>query len=339
MNSETSAAPGTAELVPQDQQPGALATASDNPIFAMVEAVERLATNPDVTPDKINMILDAQERILDRQAKMAYTQAMAQFREKCPEIIKDQAVGYAAKGGNVSYRHASLASTLKQVQVLMHECGLSHSWRTEQPQPGFVATTCIVTHCDGHSEQTSLTLPYDTSGSKNAIQAVGSAQSYGQRYTLFSMLGLASAPDDDGMTGAPTPPQPLSKARKAQQARQAGPGPDQQRQPQQQPEPPNEPPAQQEPAPPQAQNGQNGSISQEEKTKRKKFTSVCNALAEACQVVQPGQSLDSRDFWALLGQAQAMAGSDDLVEATSYIMGSARAIVKDANGIRLIPND
>lgn len=42
----------------------------------------------------------------------------------------------------------------------------------------------------------------DTSGSKNSIQAIGSTITYLQRYTLFSILGLASTDDDDGnMTG------------------------------------------------------------------------------------------------------------------------------------------
>jgi len=39
----------------------------------------------------------------------------------------------------------------------------------------------------------------DTSGSKNSIQAVGSTVSYLQRYTLYSILGLASKDaDTDG---------------------------------------------------------------------------------------------------------------------------------------------
>ena len=39
----------------------------------------------------------------------------------------------------------------------------------------------------------------DTSGSKNSIQALGSAQTYLQRYTLYAILGLASGDaDNDG---------------------------------------------------------------------------------------------------------------------------------------------
>lgn len=49
----------------------------------------------------------------------------------------------------------------------------------------------------GHSEETSLEAPEDHSGNKNNIQAIGSAATYLQRYTLKLALGLASAHDDD----------------------------------------------------------------------------------------------------------------------------------------------
>jgi hypothetical protein len=41
----------------------------------------------------------------------------------------------------------------------------------------------VLSHELGHSEETTMTLPLDTSGSKNNVQAVGSSTSYGKRYT------------------------------------------------------------------------------------------------------------------------------------------------------------
>jgi hypothetical protein len=58
--------------------------------------------------------------------------------------------------------------------------------------------TCIVRHRDGHFEETTLMSPIDTSGSKNAVQQIGSTQSYLQRYSLMAALGLAASRDDDG---------------------------------------------------------------------------------------------------------------------------------------------
>src|SRR5690606_5500273 len=44
----------------------------------------------------------------------------------------------------------------------------------------------------------------DSSGSKNAIQAIGSTLTYLQRYTLIQALGLAASDDDDGQTHGKT---------------------------------------------------------------------------------------------------------------------------------------
>jgi hypothetical protein len=55
----------------------------------------------------------------------------------------------------------------------------------------------------GHSESTSLSASPDTSGSKNAIQAIGSTVSYLQRYTILALTGLATEDmDDDGHAAA-----------------------------------------------------------------------------------------------------------------------------------------
>jgi hypothetical protein len=59
--------------------------------------------------------------------------------------------------------------------------------------------TCILTHEKGHSEETSLQGPPDTSGSKNSIQAVGSSVTYLCRYTLLAACGLAASEDTDGV--------------------------------------------------------------------------------------------------------------------------------------------
>ena len=62
--------------------------------------------------------------------------------------------------------------------------------------------TGILSHRDGHREETTLTLPYDSSGSKNSVQAAGSSYSYGRRYATLMLLNISSrAPqdmDDDG---------------------------------------------------------------------------------------------------------------------------------------------
>ena len=138
--------------------------------------------------DKLEKLMELQERWEKNEAKKAYTNAMSKFRSECPTILK-------TKDGHNS-KYAGLAETIGQIKGLLAKNGLSHSWRTEQGN-NMIAVTCCITHSQGHSECTSLSAGADSSGSKNSIQAIGSTVTYLERYTLVAILGLASSDQDD----------------------------------------------------------------------------------------------------------------------------------------------
>lgn len=71
-----------------------------------------------------------------------------------------------------------------------------------RPKEGLVKVTCRITHVLGHYEETALSAAKDESGGKNSIQAIGSAVTYLQRYTLLSLLGLATKEQDNDGKGA-----------------------------------------------------------------------------------------------------------------------------------------
>ncbi len=72
-------------------------------------------------------------------------------------------------------------------------------------QHGVGVAAGVLSHRDGYSEETTLSAAYDNSGNKNSIQAVGSAMTYLQRYTLKAALGLAVSHDDDGKAANKAP--------------------------------------------------------------------------------------------------------------------------------------
>jgi len=156
----------------------------------------------DATVEMIEKIMDLRDREETRNAKNAYTEAMALFKANAPEIEKDAKVGYAnQKGGHTSYTHATLGNVSNTINKALGEYGLSAAWQTEQSEKA-VKVTCTITHKLGHSESTSLSAAPDTSGSKNAIQALGSTISYLERYTILALTGLATKEqDDDGKAG------------------------------------------------------------------------------------------------------------------------------------------
>jgi len=147
--------------------------------------------------EKLEKLLALQERWEANEAKKAYHEAMAKFKQNPPKIDKDRTVAY----GNTKYNHASLGNVTDKISAELSKHGLSASWTTKQA--GTVDVTCKITHIKGHSEETTLSAPADNSGSKNSIQAIGSTITYLERYTLLALTGLATYDqDDDGIASS-----------------------------------------------------------------------------------------------------------------------------------------
>lgn len=185
------------DLTPIQEQGAALAVA--DPMVAMIE---RLVLNPEADLDKLERMLTMKERLDAQSAKVAFAGALSAARAEIPPIIKDATVDFGKGDKRTHYKHETLAGIAKVIDPVLARFGLSYRFRTEQGQGG-VRVTCIIAHASGHSEETSLSCSPDGSGSKNPFQAVGSAVTYLQRYTLKASLGLSAEVDDDGQSAAP----------------------------------------------------------------------------------------------------------------------------------------
>jgi len=162
----------------------------------------RAAVSGGADLEKLAGLLTLQERWEANEALKAYNVAMANFKANPPKIDKDKTVSFDTSKGKTSYHHASLANVTDKISSELSKHGLSASWTTKQN--GAILVTCKITHIKGHSEETTLQAPADISGSKNAIQAIGSTITYLQRYTLLCLTGLATEDqDDDGKTSEP----------------------------------------------------------------------------------------------------------------------------------------
>lgn len=150
-----------------------------------------IAKNADV--EQLTKLLELQERWEANVAKKAYNAAMARFKADPPQITKNKHV----KFGQTEYDHATLDHVAEQLTKALSQVGISHTWAVEQNGPE-ISVSCVLTHEMGHSERTTLKASPDSSGSKNAIQAIGSAVTYLQRYTLLAATGMAAGLDDDG---------------------------------------------------------------------------------------------------------------------------------------------
>jgi hypothetical protein len=136
------------------------------------------------------------------EARRAFDAAIAAAKAELPVIGKNKVVDFVGKTGiRTHYRHETLDQIARMIDPILARHGLAYRFRVRSEPNEPVAVTCMLSHRNGHAEETTLTAPRDESGNKNNIQAIGSTVTYLQRYTLKAALGLAAAEDDDGNGG------------------------------------------------------------------------------------------------------------------------------------------
>lgn len=167
---------------------------------AIVQMIERVALNPNVDIEKLERLLAMQERIMATNARVAYTAALAAMQSTLPVIPERGGIKNAK--GEIQSKYALWEDINEKILPKLAEHGFSLSFRTGLTSDGKLTVTGILAHAEGHQEETTIVLPYDSSGSKNAVQAVGSSTSYGKRYTASALLNITSrGEDDDGKKG------------------------------------------------------------------------------------------------------------------------------------------
>jgi hypothetical protein len=132
-------------------------------------------------------------------ARTAFLAAFARLQAELPAVER--------KGtGHNQKRYARFEDFIETIKKPLADHGFSLSFRINQLgvadgngaiQQSGIRITGVLGHEDGHQEETSLVLPADTSGSKNAVQALGSTISYGKRYVGMTLLGIATEDEDD----------------------------------------------------------------------------------------------------------------------------------------------
>lgn len=156
---------------------------------AILSVIERMALNPEISPERVERFIALKRQVDADAARREFDTAIAEAKAQITPVIKN------ASGHN-NKRYADFAAIAKAVDPIITSFGLSYRFRTTQTDK--ISVTCVLSHKAGHFEETTLSGPADSSGSKNAIQAIGSTLTYLQRYTLVQALGLAAAEDDDG---------------------------------------------------------------------------------------------------------------------------------------------
>ena len=157
----------------------ALAKVEDAPMPAKAATpslpaiLQGVMSDPTASIERLNAAFDFYQRLETAAARKAFEAAMAEAKAEFEPIVKRHTVSYGAgKGG---YVHEDLADIEAAVKPSLSKYGLSYRFRgTSRPNEP-VSVTCVLTHRDGHLEETTLSAGADNSGGKNSIQSIGSA--------------------------------------------------------------------------------------------------------------------------------------------------------------------
>lgn len=165
-------------------------------IFSMIE---RVAAQPDVPVERVEQLFKLYTQMDAERARRSYHASFAVMQPDLPAVER--------KGtGHNSKKYARFEDIAASIKPVLSANGFGISFRLRE-EPGRVIVTCILSHRDGHAEETTHPFPYDATGNKNAIQSIGSATSYGKRYTMLALLGIATRDeDDDGKKAGPAQP-------------------------------------------------------------------------------------------------------------------------------------
>lgn len=137
------------------------------------------------------------------EARKAFDAAVADAKSEIKPILKNREVDFQSRkegAGRTHYEYEDLGAIAEHIDPILARHGLSYRHRPKQEGKS-LTITCILSHRDGHREETPLTAPNDETGNKNAGQAIASTATLLQRYTLKLALGLATTHDDDGHGG------------------------------------------------------------------------------------------------------------------------------------------
>lgn len=169
----------------------------------LLQVIARAARDPSVDIDKMERLLAMQERVQERQARQAFTEAKIAMRPELPEVTMKGLIRIVKDGKTIQETpFARFEDIHEAVMPILTRHGFDLSFRNGLSDDGKVRVTTILSHVGGCQEETNFDLPHDSSGSKNSVQAVGSSTSYGKRYGTLSILNIKVSGEDDNATAA-----------------------------------------------------------------------------------------------------------------------------------------
>lgn len=207
VNAATKERPEATALAPREQ--GQVAVMGGDAQSKLYDIISTALDNPAVDPNKLEKLLDLALRVRAEDAKTAFIAAMTQMKPDLPIIDRKGHIVIHEKGkekvpANViqDTAFARWEDIDEAITPILQKHGFVLTFRSGTAPDGKVSVTAVLSHKLGHSEETTIALMHDGSGSKNPVQAIGSSLSYGKRYAATFLLNIRTKGEDDDGTEA-----------------------------------------------------------------------------------------------------------------------------------------
>lgn len=164
---------------------------------SLLNVIARAASDPNVDIDKLERLLEMQERVMARDAEQRFNEAMAAAQKEMPQIKR------GGKNETTRSTYAELDAMSEAMLPIIAKHGFALSFGTDlSPLEKHYRVTCDVSHVGGHTRRYVADVPADLTGmkgtqNKTSTHAFGSTLSYGRRYLKMLIFDVATT-DDDG---------------------------------------------------------------------------------------------------------------------------------------------
>lgn len=171
----------------------------------LLAMIERVSTMPDANIQNLERLYGLFEKMKADEAKRAFTAAFNEMKPKLPVInrkgrieIREKVDGKCTGDVQQSTGYARWEDIDEAITPILHDHGFTLSFRSGSSPEGKIIVTAVLDHVGGHRETTDTPpLMHDSTGSKNAVQAVGSSLSYGKRISATLLLNIRTKGEDD----------------------------------------------------------------------------------------------------------------------------------------------
>lgn len=182
---------------PRPRRPRAPKAATLSPSQQFLASMLDLASNPDVSAEKLQIIAQAHQRVTADEAAQAFNEAMTKAQNSMPAVVRDTV------NDSTMSKYARLETISDAIDPIIHAHGFALTFGTaDSVLEEHYRVTCTVRHAAGHSETHFADVPadadaYEGDDKKIAVHAFGSSMTYGRRYLKCMVFDIVLKDEDN----------------------------------------------------------------------------------------------------------------------------------------------